>query len=67
MGVVQPPSRAKREAKKFESFALGVAEPPLGQMGWLSHPYNFFFFFKKASKLKKKKKKECDHVLHFEW
>jgi hypothetical protein len=55
MGVVQPPSRAKREAKKFESFALGVAEPPPGQMGVVSatpktglgggqQPLQFYFF-----------------------
>jgi hypothetical protein len=43
--------RVKQEAKKFEDFALGVAEPPPGQMGWL---YNFFL--KKSIKIKKEKK-----------
>jgi hypothetical protein len=33
MGVVWPPSRAKREAKKFDGFAFGVAEPPPWPMG----------------------------------
>jgi hypothetical protein len=35
MGVVRPP-KGKMGRKKIDGFALEVAKPPLGQMGWLA-------------------------------